>query len=55
MTEYEYEYYSGSKMWPNMNIIRAQKCDRIWILFGAPLLIKYEYEYLDYLNNTEYE
>ena len=39
----------------NTNIIRVHKYDRIRILFGAPLLIEYEYEYLDYSNNTEYE
>ena len=40
-----------------MNIIRPQKFDRIriWILFRAPLLIKFEHEYLDYANNSEYE
>ena len=57
MAEYEYEYYSGSEIWPNTNTntIRVQKFCRIRILFGVPLLSKYEYEYLDYLNNTEYE
>ena len=38
----------------NTNTIRVQKFGRIRIriLFGVPLLSKYEYEYLDYSNNT---
>ena len=59
MTEYEYEYYSGSEKRPNTitNTIRVQKFGRIRIriIFGVPLLSEYEYEYLDYSNNTEYE
>ena len=59
MTEYKYEYYSGSEIWQNTNTntIRVQKFGRlgIRILFGVPLLSEYEYEYLDYSNNTEYE
>ena len=47
-TEYEYEYYSSSKKWPNTNtnIIRLSKTDRIWIriLFRLPKT-EYEYEY----------
>ena len=43
MAEYEYEYYSGSEIWPNTK------------LFGVPLSSEYEYEHLDYLNITEYE
>ena len=58
-TKYEYEYYSVSEIWPNTitHTIRVQKFGRIRIriLFGEPLLSKYEYEYLDYSNNTEYE
>ena len=38
--EYEYEYYLGSEISPDTNIIRS------------PYLIEFEYEYL---NNTEYE
>ena len=49
MTEYEYEYYSSSKKWPNTNtnIIRLSKTDRIRIriLFGFPKMTEYEYEY----------
>ena len=49
MTEYEYEYYSSSKKWPNTNtnIIRLSKTDRIRIriLFGLPKMTEYEYEY----------
>jgi len=46
-TEYEYEYYSSSKKWPNTNIIRLSKTDRIRtrILFRLPKMTKYEYEY----------
>ena len=59
MAEYEYEYYSGLEIWPNTNTntIRVQKFGRIQIriIFGVPLLFEYEYEYLDYSNNTEYE
>ena len=59
MAEYEYEYYSGLEIWPNMNTntIRVKKYIRlrIWILFGVPLLSEYEYEYFDYSNNTKYE
>jgi len=48
-TEYEYEYYSSSKKWPNTNtnIIRLSKTDRIRIriLFGLPKMTEYEYEY----------
>ena len=54
-TEYEYEYYSVSENWPNTNTIRVQKFVRMRILFRVPLLSEYEYEYLDYSNNTEYE
>ena len=51
----EYEYYSGSELWSNTNTIQVQKFGRIRIriLFGVPLLS--EYEYLDYLNSTEYQ
>jgi len=49
MTEYEYEYYSSPKKWPNTNtnIIRLSKTDRIRIriLFGLPKMTEYEYEY----------
>ena len=49
MTKYEYEYYSVSQKWPNMNanIIRFPKNDkiRIRILFGFPKMTEYEYEY----------
>ena len=38
----------------NTNIIQAQKFYQIRILFGAPLLIEFEYKYSDNLNNTEY-
>ena len=59
MAEYEYEYYSGLEIWPNTNTntIRVQKFGRIRIriLFGVPLLSEYEYEYLDYSNNTQYK
>ena len=46
-TEYEYEYYSSSKKWPNTNtnIIRLSKTDRIRILFGLPKMTEYEYKY----------
>ena len=55
VAEYEYEYYSGLEIWPNTNTntIRFQKFGWIRILFGVPLLSEYEYEYLDYSNNTE--
>ena len=49
MTEYEYEYYSTFQKWPNTNtnILRFEKCDRIWIriLFGLKISTEYEYEY----------
>ena len=48
-TEYEYEYYSSSKKWPNTNtnIIRFEKITRIRIriLFGLKKSPEYEYEY----------
>jgi len=47
MTEYEYEYYSGSQKLPNTNtnIIRFPKNYRIQIrlLFGFPKMNEYEY------------
>ena len=47
MTEYEYEYYSTFQKWPNTNIIRLSKNDRIRIriLFDFPKMTEYEYEY----------
>ena len=45
MTKYEYEYY----------LCFYNDWIRIRILFGLRNLIEYEYEYLDYANNTEYE
>ena len=59
----KYEYYSGSwiwpiintniirfSLWPSTNTIRVQKfdCIQIRISFGAPLLIKLEYEYYSF-------
>ena len=46
-----------SRLNTNTNTIRVQKFGRIriQILFGIPPLSEYEYEYLDYSNNTEYE
>ena len=48
-TEYEYEYYSVSEIWPNTNTntIRVQNYGRIRIriLFGFRNLAEYEYEY----------
>ena len=49
MTEYKYEYYSGSDKWPNTNTntIRVQRFGRIRIriLSGFRNLAEYEYEY----------
>ena len=51
--------FQTSETWPNTNTntIRVQKYGRIQIriLFGFRNLAEYEYEYLDYSNNTEYE
>ena len=58
-TEYEYEYYSVFRKWPNTNAnnIRSSKSDRIRIrilfglpkmiriIFGPPKITEYEYEY----------
>ena len=48
-TEYEYEYYSVFRKWPNMNTnnIRSSKNDqiRIRILFDLPKMTEYKYEY----------
>ena len=43
LLEYEYEYYSGSEIWPNTNTntIEVQKFGRIRILFGVPLFSEY--------------
>ena len=48
MTEYEYEYYSVTQKWPNMNsnIIRLPDNDQIQISFGFPKKIEY-YIYKD--------
>ena len=39
----------------NKNTIPVQKFGRIQVLFGVPFLSEYEYEYLDYSNNTEHK
>ena len=55
MTEYEYEYYSTFKKWPNTNtnIIRFEKGDRIQIriLFALKIAAEYEYEYYSVWKN----
>ena len=52
MTNYEYEYYSGSEFFlkMNTNTVWVQRFGRIQIRisFGVPLLYEYDYEYSDY-------
>ena len=45
MTEYEYEYYSSSKKWPNTNIIWLPKKD--WIQ------IRISFSFQNWLNTNE--